>query len=259
MTAVTEHRHALITGGGTGIGAAIATSLARSGLTVTICGRRQEPLEAIQTSCDNILALQCDVTDEQEVATTFKLATDRSGPINIVIANAGAADSAPLHRTDTALWQRMLDVNLTGTFLTLREGIRGMRESSETTDQWGRLICIASNAGLKGYRYVSAYAAAKHGVVGLVRAAALELAASSVTVNAICPGFTATPLLEKSVDSIASQAGSSFREARLSLARMNPAGRLVEPEEIATAVQWLIGPDSGSINGQAIEISGGSV
>lgn len=258
-----EGRHALVTGGGTGIGAAIALALAESGATVTICGRRQQPLDDTANQHANIHSQVCDITDEQEVADLFQRSASQHGPVELVIANAGSAGSAPLHRTERQAWQEIIDINLTGTFLTLRQGLRGILDhsSTDTADEnkaWGRLICIASNAGLKGFRYVSAYSAAKHGVIGLMRSAALETAGSNITVNAICPGFTDTPLLSRSVDTIASRTGASKQQAKASLEKMNQGGKLVQPSEIAAAVLWLAGPESGSVNGQAIEISGGA-
>lgn len=253
-----QGRHAIVTGGGTGIGAAIATALVNVGATVTVCGRRQPPLDALAGRSAAISAHVCDVTDETAVAALFERALADHGKVDIVVANAGAAESAPLHRTALSMWQQMLDVNLTGTFLTLREGMRAMKLRSDSGQPWGRLICVASNAGLKGYKYVAAYSAAKHGVIGLVRSVALEAAGSGITVNAICPGFTETPLLDASVDNIVGKTGASADTARGDMASMNPGGRLVQPEEIAAAVLWLVDAQSASVNGQAIEISGGA-
>ncbi|NNF78291.1 MAG: SDR family oxidoreductase, partial [Rhizobiales bacterium] len=189
-----------------------------------------------------------DVTDEDAVAALFT----SHRPFDIVIANAGAAESAPLARTSLGQWQRMIDVNLTGTFLTLREAQRVIGKAS-----WGRLIAIASTAGLKGYGYVAPYCAAKHGVVGLIRALASETAGSGITANAVCPGFTDTPLLEESIANIVKKTGKSEADARKALASTNPLGRFIAPEEVAAAVLWLVGPGSDAITGQAISVSGG--
>ncbi len=239
---------ALVTGGGTGVGAAIAAALADAGAATTICGRREAPLKEVAAAHPNISWTTADITNESAVA---KLFADH-GPFHIVIANAGAAESAPLSRTSLEQWQRMINVNLTGNFLTFREAQRSLGKSD-----WGRLIAIASTAGLKGYGYVAPYCAAKHGVVGLIRALATETAGSGVTANAVCPGFTDTPLLEESIANIVAKTGKSEDEARAALAKTNPLGRFISPEEVAAAVLWLVGPGSDAITGQAISVSGG--
>lgn len=239
---------ALVTGGGTGVGAAIAMALAEAGAKTVVCGRRKAPLQKVAASNDNITWVTTDITNEAAVA---KLFADH-GPFPITIANAGAAESAPLARTSLEQWQRMIDVNLTGTFLTLREAQRNLAGAP-----WGRLIAIASTAGLKGYGYVAPYCAAKHGVVGLIRALAAETAGSGLTANAVCPGFTDTPLLDESIANIVAKTGKSEAEARTALAKTNPLGRFIAPDEVAAAVLWLVGPGSDAITGQAISVSGG--
>ncbi len=246
--AMLSGKRAVVTGGGTGVGAAIATVLAGTGANVVVCGRRAGPLEDLAGAHGNIQPVVSDVTDETSTVDLFR----QHGPFDIVVANAGAADSAPLTRTSSEQFQRMLNVNLSSAFLTIREGLKNLDGRN-----WGRLIAVASTAGLKGYTYVSAYCAAKHGVVGLVRAAALETAKSGITVNALCPGFTDTPMLEESVANVVATTGSSAEDARAALAKTNPMGRLISPEEVAAAALWLVGPGSDAVTGQAISISGG--
>lgn len=239
-------KRVVITGGGSGIGADMALAFAEAGADVTIIGRRREPLETTACRHPAIACEIADVTREADMVALF----ERLGEVDIVIANAGAADSAPLARTGLDQWQRMLDVNLTGVFLTLREGLKRVRDG-------GRLIAVASTAGLKGYAYVAPYCAAKHGVVGLVRALAQEVAERDITVNALCPGFTETPLLEASVATIVAKTGQSPAQARAHLQSTNPSGRLIQPAEVTATALWLCGPHSGAIHGQAISISGG--
>jgi len=245
-------RHALVTGGGSGIGAAIATALAEAGAAVTILGRRREALDAVAAKHERIRALTADVTDEAGIIAAFAEAKSGSGPISIVIANAGAADSAPFARTSLEQFERIVAVNLTGTFLTLREGARAMAGSG-----WGRLIVIASVAGLKGYAYVAPYTAAKHGAVGLVRSLAIELAGTGITANAVCPAYTESPMLEQAVSNIVEKTGRSESEAREILSGKNPLKRFITPEEVAAAVLYLCGPHSDAMTGQALSISGG--
>jgi NAD(P)-dependent dehydrogenase (short-subunit alcohol dehydrogenase family) len=247
-------RHALVTGGGTGIGAAIARALAEAGARVTITGRRREALDAMAESVPGLRAVVADVTDEAPLAAAFREAIRAAGPLSIVIANAGAAESAPFVRTGLDAFQRMIAVNLTGVFLTLREGMKAMQGAD-----WGRLVVVASVAGLKGYPYVAPYCAAKHGAVGLVRALAAETAGKGITVNAVCPGYAETPMLETSVERIVAKTGRSEAETRRTLSANMPMGRFVRPEEVAAAVLWLCGPGSDAVTGQAISISGGEV
>jgi NAD(P)-dependent dehydrogenase (short-subunit alcohol dehydrogenase family) len=245
-----EARRVLITGGGTGVGADLARGFAAAGAEVVVIGRRREPLDAVAASNSRITAIVGDVTDEADVATVFA----KAGPVDIVVANAGAAESAPFMGTTSDLWQRMLAVNLTGAFLTLREGLRQMDGRG-----WGRLVTVASTAGLKGYSYVSAYTAAKHGAVGLTRAVAQEVAGTGITANALCPGYVNTEMTERTVANIVETTGRTPADALKALTRTNPLGRLVEPAEVTAAALWLCGPGSDAINGQAIAIAGGEL
>jgi NAD(P)-dependent dehydrogenase (short-subunit alcohol dehydrogenase family) len=240
--------HALVTGGGTGIGKAIALALADAGLEVTICGRRAPILEAV--THPRIHPIVADVTDEASIAALYREAEAARGPFDMVVANAGGTTSGPAAKMTTDTWQRTLATNLTGAFLTVRPALSGMIERRQ-----GRIVFIASTAGLKGYSYVAPYVAAKHGVVGLMRALAAETAKSGVTVNAVCPGFAETDLLEASIAEIVASTGRSEAEARSALA--NPQGRFVMPEEVAAAVLWLASDAARSITGQALSISGG--
>jgi NAD(P)-dependent dehydrogenase (short-subunit alcohol dehydrogenase family) len=245
-------RHALVTGGGSGVGRAIALSLADAGVDVTICGRREEQIAAVAGENARIFPLAADVTDEHAMAALYEKAEAARGPFGIVVANAGMAGSSPAARTTLADWHASLNVNLTGSFLTVKPALAGMAKRGK-----GRIVFIASTAGLKGYAYVAPYVAAKHGVVGLMRALATELASAGVTVNAVCPGFVETDLLVESVRRIVHKTGRSAEEARESLRSVNPQGRFIQPQEVAAAVLWLCGKQAGSITGQAISISGG--
>jgi len=245
-------KHALVTGGGSGIGAAIAQALAQAGATVTICGRRLEPLESSAARHKNIFAQAADVTDEQSVAKLYEQMRNARGMPGIVVANAGWAQGAPAEDVTSELWTKTLNVNLTGAFYSVKPALAAMRERG-----WGRVIFIASTAGLKGYAYVAPYVAAKHGVVGLARALTLETAKSGITVNAVCPGFTETPLLERAVARVSATTKRSETEARGVLAANNPQGRFIKPQEVADVVLWLCKDGSASITGQAISVSGG--
>ncbi|WP_274627196.1 SDR family NAD(P)-dependent oxidoreductase [Arvimicrobium flavum] len=244
--------HALVTGGGTGVGKAIALALAEAGMEVTICGRRREPLEAVASGHERIAAMTADVTDEASMAELHAAAEHARGPFGLVVANAGAAASGPASKVTLEDWNQALAVNLTGAFLTVKPALPGMIARKS-----GRIVFIASTAGLKGYPYVAPYVAAKHGVVGLMRALATETARTAVTVNAVCPGFTETDLLADSVRRIVEKTGRTEAEARASLSASNPQGRFIQPEEIAGAVLWLASDAAASVTGQAISISGG--
>lgn len=226
----------------------MALGFAGAGAQVVIAGRRLDALQAVAAQSPAIRAVQADVSDEASVAAMFASA----GRCDIVIANAGAAISGALARASLADWNAMIAVNLTGVFLTLRDGLNQM-------PGWGRLISVASTAGLKGYAKVAPYTAAKHGVVGLTRALALEIAGRDITVNALCPGFLDTPMTDHSVSVIAQKTGKTPVQARAALAAMNPQNRLIAPAEVTAAALWLCGSGSEGINGQAIAIAGGEI
>jgi NAD(P)-dependent dehydrogenase (short-subunit alcohol dehydrogenase family) len=247
-------RHALITGGGTGIGAAIARALAGAGASISIIGRRRAPLDEVAAGLENAVAIAAGVTRENDCKAMASAARRIHGPIDIVIANAGMADSAPIVKIDPARWQRTIDVNLTGAFLTVKSALADITRKNSITA--GRIVFIASTAGLKGYPYVAAYCAAKHGVLGLARALSIELAPTGVTVNAICPGYADTPLLANAAAKIAAKTGRPAEEVRSAFARENDEGRLISPEEVAQKVLWLCLPGADAINGQAISMSG---
>ncbi len=252
-----EGQHAIVTGGGRGIGAAIARALASHGASVSVLGRDRVRLAAQARSLggpERATAIAVDVTDEHSVRGAFAAARERFGAIDILVNNAGQAESAPLAKTGLDLWQRMLAVNLTGTFLCTREALPEMVGRGS-----GRIVNIASTAGLVGYAYVAAYCAAKHGVIGLTRAAALEAARTAVTVNAVCPGYTETDIVAEAVANIVAKTGKTETQAREALLARNPQGRMVQPEEVANAVLWLCLPGSGSVTGQAIAVAGGEV
>jgi NAD(P)-dependent dehydrogenase (short-subunit alcohol dehydrogenase family) len=245
--------HALVTGGGRGIGREIATSLARAGATVTVLGRHRKALDEVVAAGFAHFVVTADVGDQAAVDAAIAEAAARQ-PIDILVANAGAAESAPFVKSDAALFRRMMDINFMGVVHSAQAVLPSMKARAH-----GRIVAVASTAGLKGYAYVSAYAAAKHAVVGLVRSLALELAATGVTVNAVCPGFTDTALLEASIDTIMRKTGRSRDEAVAELARHNPQGRLVTPAEVADTVLWLCGDGASAITGQAIAVAGGEI
>lgn len=250
-------RHALVTGGAQGIGAAIASALLSHGARVTIVGRNRDSLaKALRTLGDSgsLESAAADVTDSRAVAGAFDAAQKRFGAIHILVNCAGQAHSAPFLKTDEELWRRMMAVNLDGTFHCIQAALPGMLETG-----WGRIVNIASTAGLTGYAYVSAYCAAKHAVIGLTRAVALETATKGVTVNAVCPGYTQTEMFDESVARIVAKTGRTAEAVREQLAARNPQKKLVQPQDVANAVAWLCLPGSESITGQAIAVAGGEV
>ncbi|MFL6660559.1 MAG: SDR family NAD(P)-dependent oxidoreductase [Rhizobacter sp.] len=248
-------RHALVTGAARGIGEAIARTLAAEGATLTLLGRRREPLARLASELRGTHGIVvADVSDAAQVQAAFEQARAERGPVAILVNNAGAAESAPFAKTSLELWQRMLAVNLTGTFICTQAALPDMLAAGH-----GRIVNVASTAGLRGYAYVAAYVAAKHGVVGLTRALALEVAKKGVTVNAVCPGYTETDILRESIANVVAKTGRSEADARAELAKGNPQGRIVQPEEVADAVRWLCGDAASAVTGQAISVSGGEV
>ncbi len=249
-------RHALVTGAARGIGAEIARTLAAEGATLTLLGRDREALQRVADSLagSGHGVVAADVADPQAVQAAFAQAREARGPVAVLVNNAGAAESAPFLKTSVELWQRMLSVNLTGSFLCAQAALPDMLDAG-----WGRIVNIASTAGQKGYAYVAAYTAAKHGVIGLTRALALEVARKGITVNAVCPGYTDTDILRASVANVVGKTGRSEADALAEFSSVNPQRRIVQPAEVADAVRWLCGAGAASVTGQSISVSGGEV
>ncbi len=245
-----DDRHALVTGGATGIGLAVTKSLASAGARVTIASRNVERVTAAAAELNGVTGRSLDVTDPESIDAVF----DAAGPIDILVNNAGIALAAPFDKTTPEQWSNVMAVNLTGVYLCTQAALKSMRERDS-----GRIINIASTAGLKGYAYISAYAASKHGVVGMTRSLALELAATGITANCICPGFVDTDIVAEAVANITSKTGRSKKEALAELVKHNPQKRLITPAEVADAVLWLCQNTSCSITGQAIVVAGGEI
>ena len=262
MNAPLQNRHIVITGAARGIGAAIAHTLANAGAKLTLLGRHADTLQTLAQQLGTETHIEAvDISVEAQVQQAVANAVKHSGPVHVLVNNAGQASSQPIEKTDLALWQHMLNVNLTGTYHCIQAVLPGMLEaaSAEGGGTPGRIVNIASTAGLKGYAYVSAYVAAKHGVVGLTKALALELARKGVTVNAICPGYTETEIVREAVHNIMQKTGKTEAEALKALAASNPQQRLVQPHEVAQSVLWLCADGSAAVNGQAIAIDGGEL
>ncbi|MFY9210790.1 MAG: SDR family oxidoreductase [Aestuariivita sp.] len=245
-------KHALITGGGTGIGLSIAQALVAEGAHVTITGRRQDVLDEVATK--GMTGMAMDVRDEADVTAKIAAAVTRNGPIQICIPNAGIAEGKAVHKTTMEFWRNMMATNLDGAFLTIRESLSSMRQTD-----WGRVITIASLAGLRGLQGAACYSASKHGMIGLTRSLSEDYLGSPYTFNAVCPGYVETPIVDRNITSIAERAGITEEQALKIMVNSNRHRRLIKPEEVSAAVLWLCRPGSESINGQTIEIAGGQV
>jgi 3-hydroxybutyrate dehydrogenase len=249
-----QGRHALITGGGTGIGLAIARSLAAAGAQVTITGRRLEVLEQAAAGDPALHPLAMDVADEHSVVTGCAAAIAARGPVTICVANAGIAEGKAIHKMDLAFWRRMMAINLDGAYLTVRETLDGMHGAG-----WGRVIFVSSIAGLRGLKGAPAYTASKHGMIGLMRGLSEDFLGTGLTFNALCPGYVDTEIVSRNTESIAARAGITHDKALAMMVNSNRHRRLVTSEEVAAAALWLCGPGSDSVNGQTIEIAGGQM
>ncbi len=246
-------KHALVTGGGTGIGLAIARALAAEGALVTITGRRKSILDdAAQTA--GLFAQVIDVTQESSVVDGIRSAVAARGPVQICVPNAGIAEGRALHKTDMDFWRSMMATNLDGAFLTIRESLMSMRETD-----WGRVIAVASIAGVKGLKGAPCYSASKHGLIGLIRGLAADYLGKPITFNALCPAYVDTDIVPQNIARIMARTGMTESEAHAVMDGANPHGRLIAPQEVAEAALWLCGDYSGSVNGQAIQIAGGEM
>lgn len=249
-----KNKHVVVTGGGSGVGEAIALKLAENSSLVTILGRRNKPLKQVSAKHKNINWRVCDVSSSEEVESCYNDIRSEYGNINIVIANAGIASSKPFHKMSVQDITSLIDVNLIGVFNSFQHALTDMK-----SDKWGRMISIASTAGLKGYSYVSAYSASKHAVIGLTKSLALELANKGITVNSICPSYVDTPMTDRTIKNITELTNISEADAINELVKSNPQKRLIKPIEIAEVVSWLCDKNSDSINGQSIPVSGGEI
>lgn len=249
-----KDQHAAITGGGSGIGLAIAAKLAGAGAQVTLMSRNLDRLSSAAATIDGAKVVSVDVTDDDSVVAGFESAVRESGPVTILVNNAGGVETAPFGKITPEAWRRALDLNLTGAFRCTQAVLPAMQAGGA-----GRIINIASTAGLKGYAYTAAYVAAKHGLVGLTRALATELATNGITVNALCPGFTDTDIVSDAVAIVTARTGRSADDVLAEFAGFNPQGRLILPEEVADAAVWLASDGARSVTGQAIAIAGGEI
>lgn len=245
-------KHAIVTGGGTGIGLAIARGLADQGAQVTITGRRAEVLEA--AASDAIHPLVMDVRDEASVVDGMQTAVDARGPVQICVANAGIAEGRALLKTDLDWWRNMMAINVDGAFLTIREALRSM-----TQTDWGRVVAVSSIAGLRGLKGAPCYSASKHAMIGMIRALAADYATKPYTFNALCPAYVDTEIITRNVSSIMERTGLEEKDARALMVDVNPHGKLISPQEVAETALWLCNPAIESVNGQAIQISGGEI
>jgi NAD(P)-dependent dehydrogenase (short-subunit alcohol dehydrogenase family) len=247
-----DGRHALVTGGGSGIGAAAAAHLATAGATLSLLGRRREPIETAAAQFGGS-AIQCDVTDPARIAAAFDEARAANGPIDMLVVNAGIAESAPFHKMSRDSWQRIIATNLTAAFDCAQAAIGDLMKSDN-----GRLVFVASVASLRGVPYAAHYAASKHGLLGLMRSLAVEYAKSNLTVNAVCPGYVDTPMTDQSVARVSELTGRSEGDARGIITNMNASGRLVDPQAVGNVIAMLCLPLSRDINGAAITLDGGT-
>lgn len=252
MQGTLEGRHALITGGGTGIGAAAAAELAAAGAKLSLLGRRVEPLQATAEKTGGAV-IQCDVTDPDRIGSAFDEARSANGPIELLIVNAGIADSAPFHKTTRESWDRIIATNLTAAFDCARAAIGDLLESDS-----GRLVFVASVASIRGVPYAAHYAASKHGLLGLMRSLAAEYAKTELTVNAVCPGYVDTPMTDESIARVSEITGRGEDQSRSAIEGINASGRLVDPRGIATLILTLCLPQSRDINGAALTVDGGT-
>lgn len=247
-------RHALVTGGGRGIGRAVAAALAAAGATVTVLGRQQAPLEDAVQKGHAAGFIVADVTDPAAVEAGIRQAEEARSPFDILIANAGGVSTAPFGKTDPEQFRALFDLNVMGIVHATRAMLPGM-----VTRKFGRIVAVASTAGLKGYPYVSAYCTTKHAVIGLVRSLAIETAKTGVTVNAICPGYTDTDLVQESVAKVTAKTGKSAEDVIAQYVKDVPMARLIKPEEVAAAVVYLCSADAGAVTGTAMTVAGGEI